>query len=82
MKLKESNITYMNSLALGCKIWYTKHKNMYVTDFDMVNHESLKEKNMLMIFIIGKGYAYINKTLLNNEERFNVIDEYFKLFNE
>ena len=70
-KIKNS---YGISFILDCYFWETKHKDIYITDYDVNNDTDLKERDTSMLF-----YSY--KTKVKTQEISNEILKDEVLFN-
>jgi len=66
---------------LGCKMWEHEKEGYYLTDYDITNDTSLKEKNLLMLFYSLNGF-YVT-TLITHELITQTVDNLlFEMFQD
>ena len=67
------------SFVYGCRFYETDYKNVYITDYDMNNDISLKDKNQSMLFIPRKGSMIISNKILKDGKYLKLIfNEFLK----
>lgn len=79
MNLKKSNKSLGMSNILGCSFWETKYPDMYLTDYDINEHKSLKENSIYLLFK-GIVYMYVSSEVTQIDEELNLFIEEFNKF--
>jgi len=90
LSLTKTDITTVASIVSDCSFWQTKYENIYITDYDLLWDESirngdkvniLKDKGIVIIFYRKQGlflYEKISAELLSDTEIMSEIIDEFK----
>jgi len=78
---KPSAKIIVEMLALDCKMWENEQEGYYLTDYDLTNETSLKEKNMLMLFYYLKGFN-IRMLITTQMIEYSIDNLWFEIFQD
>jgi hypothetical protein len=62
---KKTDIYLGMSFILGCRFWKTEYEDIYITDYDFINHEDLELKGLFALVYKKDGSR--NRQLISNE---------------
>lgn len=68
---KKTDQSIGSSVFYNCSIWETQHKGIYITDYDIIADESLKERQLAMIFSESKGCMLITHEFMSDKSAFD-----------
>lgn len=79
---KKSPKTLGRSVKLNCSFWETDYEDVLITDYNVVTHEDLKLRDIVMLWIPTQKYMKVSNLYLQGrtkEEMDLIIEEFLRI---